>query len=176
MRVQPTIAQREAQMYAGIRKVLRREEIPEVVPDCLATVFEFLQKHQVQVIGASLIRYFVVDYNTGGIEIDVGVPVGVTLPADPRVHSAQIPPGTFATVIHQGPYDTLVETTAALMDWAKQNKVNWVMAEQHKVTRWDGRVEHYLVGPPAEPNPKNWQTEIAILISDGPLTGRSKSR
>jgi effector-binding domain-containing protein len=166
MRVQPTIAKREAQRYAGIRKVLRREEIPDVVPDCLATVIEFLQKHRVQVIGAPLIRYFRVDYNNGGIEVDVGVPVGVTLPANPRVHSAQIPSGTFATVVHQGPYDALVETTAALMDWAKQNKVNWMMAEQHRVTRWDGRVEHYLVGPPDEPTPKNWQTEIAILISD----------
>jgi len=166
MRVQPTIAKCEEQRYAGIRKVLRREEVPEVVPDCLATVFEFLQKHRVQVIGAPLIRYFLVDYNTGEIEVDVGVPVGVTLPADPRVHSAQIPSGTFATLFHQGPYDALVETTAALMDWAKQNKVSWMMAEQHGVTRWDGRVEHYLVGPPDEPNPKNWQTEIAILISD----------
>lgn len=166
MRVQPTIVKRETQRYAGIRKVLRREEVPEAVPDCLATAFEVLQKHRVQVMGAPLIRYFVVDYNTGGVEIDVGVPVGVTLPADPRVYSAQIPAGTFATVIHQGPYDALVETTAALMDWAKHNKINWMMAEQHKVTRWDGRVEHYVVGPPDEPNPKNWQTEIAILISD----------
>jgi hypothetical protein len=41
------------------------------------------------------------------------------------------------------------------------------MVEQRKVTRWDGRIEYYLVGPPDEPNPKNWRTEIAILISDG---------
>ena len=166
MQVLPTIAKRETQSYAGIRKTLRREEIPDVVPDCLATIFGFLHKHRICVTGAPLIRYFLVDYNTGGIEVDVGVPVGVTLPADPRVHSAHIPSGAFATVIHQGPYDALVETTAALMDWAKQNKVNWMMAEQHRVTRWDSRVEHYLVGPPDEPNPKNWQTEIAILISD----------
>jgi hypothetical protein len=71
-----------------------------------------------------------------------------------------------ATVIHRGPYDELVQTTAALMDWAQQNNVNWAMVEQRKVTRWKGRVGHYLVGPPDEPNPKNWQTEIAILISD----------
>jgi effector-binding domain-containing protein len=83
------------------------------------------------------------------------------------VHSAQIPAGTFATVIHRGPYDALVQTTAALMDWAQQNNINWAMVEQRKVTRWEGRIEHYLVGSPDEPNPKNWQTEIAILISDG---------
>lgn len=165
MRVQPTIAKREAQRYAGIRRELRREEVGEVAPDCLGMVFEFLQKHRIQVIGASLIRYILVDYNTGGIEVDVGVPVGAPLPADPHVHLAEIPSGTFATVIHQGPYDALVDATAALMEWAKQNKVNWMMAEQNRWTRWDGRVEHYLVGPAHEPNPGNWQTEIAILMS-----------
>jgi DNA gyrase inhibitor GyrI len=119
------------------------------------------------VSGAPLIRYFVVDYNTGDIEVDLGVPVGATtLPADALVHSAEIPAGTFASVIHHGPYDTLVQTTAALLDWAKRNHVNWAMVERRKVTRWAGRVEHYLVGLPDEPKSKNWRTEIAILISD----------
>jgi hypothetical protein len=60
-----------------------------------------------------------------------------------------------------------VETTAALLEWAKRGKVDWAMVEQNKVTRWQGRVEHYLVGPPAEADPKNWQTEIAIRIAAG---------
>jgi effector-binding domain-containing protein len=165
--MQPKIAKRETQPYAGVRKTSGRDELPDVVPSSLSTVFTFLQKHRVQVTGAPLIRYFVVDYNTGEIEVDVGIPVGATtLPADARVHSAQIPSGTFATVIHRGPYDALVQTTAALMDWAQQNNVNWAMVEQRKVTRWDGRVEQYLIGPADEPNPNNWQTEFAILISD----------
>jgi len=151
-----------------MRQTLDRDKLPAVVPDSLAAIFGLLQKHRLQVTGAPLIRYFVVDYNSGEIEIDVGVPVATTtLPADAVVHSAQIPAGTFATVIHRGPYDTLVQTTAALMDWAQQDSINWAMVEQRKVTRWEGRIEHYLVGPPGEPNPKNWQTEIAILISDG---------
>jgi GyrI-like small molecule binding domain len=98
----------------------------------------------------------------------VGVPVAATtLPADAVVRSAQIPAGTFATVIHRGPYDALVQTRAALMDWAQLNNINRAMVEQRKVTRWDGRIEHYLVGPRDEPHPKNWQTEIAILIEAG---------
>lgn len=166
--MQPNITKREAQPYAGIRHALEREKLSEFVPGSLNTAFGFLQKHQLHATGAPLIRYWVVDYNTGEIEIEVGVPVAATtLPADAVVHSAQIPAGTFATVIHRGPYDALVQTTAALMDWAQQNNISWAMAELRKVTRWEGRIEHYLVGPPDEPNPNNWQTEIAILISDG---------
>jgi len=147
---------------------LEREKLSEFVPGRLSTAFGFLQKHRLHATGAPLIRYWVVDYNTGEIEIEVGVPVAATnLPADAVVHSAQIPAGTFATVTHRGPYHALVQTTAALMDWAQQNNINWAMAEMRKVTRWEGRIEHYLVGPPDEPNPNNWQTEIAILISDG---------
>jgi effector-binding domain-containing protein len=166
--VQPNIAKREAQPYAGIRQTLKRGKLAQFVPGSLIAVCGFLQKHRLHVTGAPLIRYWVVDYNTGEIEVEVGVPVAAgTLPGDAAVHSAQIPAGTFATVIHRGPYDALVQTTAALMDWARQNKVTWAVSERRKVTHWDGRVEHYLVGPPDEPNPKNWQTEIAILISGG---------
>jgi effector-binding domain-containing protein len=166
--VQPNITKREAQPYAGIRQTLRREALPDFVPGSLATIFGFVQKHRLHVTGAPLIRYWLVDYSTGEIDIDVGVPVeATTLPADAVVRSAQIPAGTFVTVIHRGPYDALVQTTATLMDWAKRNKVMWAMSERRKVTHWDGRVEHYPVGPPEEPNPKNWQTEIAILISGG---------
>ena len=165
--MEPKIAKRETLPYAGVRKTLRRDELPEVVPRSLSTIFAFLHEHRVHVSGAPLIRYFVVDYNTGDIEVDLGVPVGATtLPADALVHSAEIPAGTFASVIHHGPYDTLVQTTAALLDWAQRNHVNWAMVERRKVTRWAGRVEHHLVGLPDEPKSKNWRTEIAILISD----------
>ena len=163
--MEPKIAQRETQLYAGVRQVLRRKDLPDVAPASLSTVFAFLQQHRVHATAAPLIRYFVVDYNTGEMEIDVGVPIDATnLPADARVHSAQIPSGTFATAIHRGPYEALVHTTAALMEWAQQNSIRWEMLEEGKVTRWVGRVEHYLIGLPDEPNPKNWQTEIAIMI------------
>jgi hypothetical protein len=90
--MEPKLAKRQTQLYAGVRKTLGRDKLPEVAPSSLSTVFAFLQKHRVHVTGAPLICYFMVDYNTGEIEIDVGVPVGATtLPADASVHCAQIP-------------------------------------------------------------------------------------
>jgi effector-binding domain-containing protein len=171
----PEFVKRGVQPYAGIRARLRRDDLPELVPRTLSELLAFLEKHRIHVSGAPLIRYFVVDYNTGEVEIDVGAPVGVTsLPPDDRVQSAQIPAGTFATVIHRGPYDDLMKKTAALLDWAKERDVKWQVVEERKVTRWNARVEHYLVGPPDEPDPKNWQTEIAILVSDGSLAAETR--
>jgi effector-binding domain-containing protein len=166
MAIEPKFVKREAQPYAGIREQSGHDDLPEVVPHTLSALFAFLRTHQIHVTGAPLIRYLVVDYNTGEVEVDVGAPVGATtLPVDVRVHSAQIPAGTFAAVIHRGSYDALVKTTAALLEWAKQKDVKWQVVEKHNVTRWSARVEHYRVGPPDKPNPKDWQTEIAILVS-----------
>jgi effector-binding domain-containing protein len=168
MGIEPKFLNRETQPYAGIRARLARNELSEFVPHTLSELLAFLHRHRVSVIGASLIRYLVVDYNTGEVEVDVGVPIeGTTLPPDDRVHPAQIPAGTFATVIHRGSYDALVKTTAALLDWGKKKKIKWRVIQDRKVTRWNARVEHYQVGPPDEPDPENWQTEIAILVATG---------
>ncbi len=167
MGIKPKLVQRSAQRYAGIREHVDRDQLAEVVPRNLQELFAFLEQHQVQATGPPLIRYLVVDYNTGEVEVDIGAPVASSLPASCRVKSRQIPAGTFATVAHRGSYDTLVYTTANLLDWAKQKKVQWQVSETRNVTRWNGRVEHYLVGPPTELEPKKWQTEIAILVSEG---------
>jgi effector-binding domain-containing protein len=166
MGIKPKLLKRDAQPYAGIRTRLARNELSEFVPRTLSELVAFLRRHRVSIIGAPLIRYLVVDYNTGEVEVDVGVPIeSTTLPADDRGHAAQIPAGTFATVIHRGSYDALVKTTGALLDWGKEKNVKWQVIEERKVTRWNARVEHYQVGPPDEPDPKNWQTEIAILVA-----------
>ncbi len=166
MEIEPKFVKREARPYAGIREQAMREGLPEIVPPTLSALQAFLQKHRNSAAGPPLIRYLVVDYDTDRVEIDVGIPIEeATLPADERVRAGAIPAGTFATVVHLGPYDALVKTTAALLDWGKGKKLKWQVAEDGKVTRWSGRVEHYLVGPPEETNPKNWRTEIAILVA-----------
>jgi hypothetical protein len=66
---------------------------------------------------------------------------------------------------HRGSYDTLVDTTAALLEWGKQTGAKWQMTEQQNVTQWGARVERYDVGPPAESDPIRWRTDIAILLA-----------
>jgi len=164
--LEPRLLSRGSQSYAGVRDRLLRGELVDAAPRLLSEVFAFLRGHQIPTSGAPLIRYLVVDYNTGEVEIDVGVPVHIAaLPADHRVRLRQIPAGLFATVVHSGSYSTLMETTAKLLDWAKKNNVRWQVRDDHNVTQWGGRIEHYLVGPPTESNANNWRTEIAILLS-----------
>ncbi len=163
--VEPSIVTRRAVTYAGVRERLNRNELGGIVPRLLGDVAAFLQQRNISPTGPPIVRYVVVDYNTGTVEIDAGFPVGVSaLLPDRRVRIQQIPGGRYATVIHDGSYDTLMNTTAALLEWGKRTHAPWQMTEHDKVTRWGARVERYDVGPPAEPNPSKWRTEVAILL------------
>lgn len=71
----------------------------------------------------------------------------------------------YAGIRAQAPRDALADVVPRTL--SELLGVAWQVVEERKVTRWEARVEHYLVGPPVEPNSKNWQTEIAILVGSG---------
>src|SRR5436853_1944520 len=165
MKVEPVFSARKEQRYAGLRAQISRDQLAEVAPQSLAQVAAFLAGHGIAVTGPPIVRYLVVDYNTEGVEIDVGVIVEASdLPDDPEIRLGKLPAGTYASVVHSGPYDGLVETTAAFLEWAKHSGVAWAVQDDHNVTHWAARVERYLVGPPLETSVENWRTEIAILM------------
>jgi effector-binding domain-containing protein len=164
--VEPLIVSRSTVAYAAVRESLRRDRLAEVVPRAIGEVAEFLQRQQIAPTGSPLVRYLVVDYNTNIVEIEVGFPVtDLALLHHDRVRRGDIPAGRYATATHPGSYDTLVDTTAALLEWGKLRHIKWQMTEQENVTRWGARVERYDVGPPVESDPSMWRTEIAILLA-----------
>ena len=156
---------RDVQRYVAIKERLQREALGERVPGLFSKVHEWLAQNSVVTAGPPLIRYLVIDYNSGQVEIDAGVPVASAVPDHARIHPGKIPGGLYATVIHQGSYVDLMDTTAKLLAWGKEHNIRWQMTEESKVIRWSGRIEHYLVGPTANPNPEDWRTEIAILLA-----------
>jgi effector-binding domain-containing protein len=156
---------RAAQPYVAIRERLHREALGDVAPGLLSEVHEWLATNRIAVVGPPFIRYLIVDYNSGEVEVDVGAPVASMVAGHLRVHPGEIPGGTYATVVHQGSYAGLMDTTAQLLAWGKENNSQWQVREVSKVTNWGGRIEHYLVGPPDNPNPLDWRTEIAILLA-----------
>ena len=165
--IEPSITPKPAVTYVGARAELARDQLAAVVPRSLEQVGGFLRQHRIQPSGPALVRYRVVNYNNDHVEIDVGFPVdgAAVIPSDERVHLDTIPPGDYAVVTHAGSYDTLVKTTAALLEWAKRTHTRWRMTEDGTITRWDARVEYYNVGPTDDPDPATWRTEIAILLA-----------
>jgi hypothetical protein len=67
---------------------------------------------------------------------------------------------------HTGPYDQLTGTNAALQDYAKRRGIPFAARDTPAGQAWDGRFEHYLTDPAAEPDAARWQTEVAYLLAD----------
>lgn len=151
--------------YVAVRDRLHRDHLGTVAPRALAEVSAALQQALVTPSGPPLIRYFIVDDSTGDVDVHIGLPVETAkaLTSLDRVFIGDLPAGRYAVVTHAGPYETLVDTTRALLERARGH-IEWASTEDQNVTRWVGRVEHYLIGPSDEPDPAKWRTEVAILI------------
>jgi len=124
-----------------------------------------LQRQGVAPAGPPFFRSLVIDL-ARELEIEVGVPVAAPVREDDRVSAGAFPAGRYATALHTGPYDQLIDATAALLAWAEENGIAWQMQETEKGDAWAGRAEFYLNGPEAEPDPEKWQTELAFLVAD----------
>ena len=166
MSLTPTIEHRPALPYAAIRDRLPRARLAEVASERVAAVYEWLGAHGWTAAGSPFVRYLVVDYNDGTVEVEVGVPTTLSLTSDDEVKAGALPDGRYAVVVHRGSYADLVSTTAELLAWGKANEIEWAVEEVDRVTSWRGRVEHYVTGPAETPKLSDWRTEIAILLND----------
>jgi effector-binding domain-containing protein len=163
--IKPELKERSVVSYAGLRLRISREDLAQAVPEAISKLGSYFDRHNLLPSGPALVRYLVVDYNSDDVEVDVGFPHQLpAIPADEKIHYGQLPQGTYAAVLHEGPYDSLVDTTKALLEWAKDTDHPWRVLSENNVTWWAARVEHYLVAPPREPSPSQWRTEVAILL------------
>ncbi len=162
----PKYVERGPQQYVAVRARIPREALGSRAPGLLRELYSWLESHGVAAVDKPFIRYVVVDYNHSEVDIELGVPMPTSsLPEDDRFTRGVLPGGRYATVIHHGGYESLVETTAALLEWGKTHRVRWQVQERGKVTTWAGRVEHYRIGPDEEKDSTRWQTEVAILVA-----------
>jgi effector-binding domain-containing protein len=77
-------------------------------------------------VGAPFWKYNVIDME-GELEVEVGVPVATEVSGDERVRGGPLPAGRYATLHHVGHPDTLVDANAALLAWARDERLAWDM-------------------------------------------------
>ena len=166
MSLTPTVERRSARPYAAIRDRLPREQLAEVAPERVAAVYEWLGAHGLTPAGPPFVRYLVVDYTDGTVEVEVGVPTSSAATSGDGVRAGTLPSGQYAIVVHPGSYAELVSTTAGLLAWGEANDAAWAMEETNRVTSWGGRVEHYVKGPADTSDVSEWRTEIAMMLDE----------
>jgi hypothetical protein len=161
---EPQIQLRTAQPYAGIGMHVTMDSLSAAVDEAFPELFGWLADHAIDVTGAPFIRYLLIDMQAG-LEIELGVPADVTAGESGRIRPGILPAGRYVVLRHAGPYDGLVASNAALMEWARDHAIPLDCRDADRGTAWHSRVEHYLTNPVAEPDPAKWEVDIAYLAA-----------
>ena len=156
----PHLEYREKQHYVAIRSNVSMENLAKMA-DKFGEVFSWLNGKGLKPAGAPFYRYAAFEEGEM-IDLEVGVPVMGLVEGGKQILAGFFPAGQYAVLIHTGSYDGLQHATATLLKWAEENGITFQTSGNGKV--WRARTENYLIDPTMEPNPKKWQTELAILI------------
>jgi hypothetical protein len=165
---QPYVQQRAEQPYLGLRLSTSIAGLGAAVDSGYPVLFGWLAEHGRQPAAAPFIRYLVIDMATE-LRVELGVPASVTsadVADDTRLHAAELPAGRYATLLHTGPYDGLLDANSRLLRWVDENGLTLDSWDTEQGSGWASRVEHYLTDPSRQPDPADWQTEIAVLLRD----------
>jgi effector-binding domain-containing protein len=161
----PQISARSEQPTLGIRTPVTMEEFGQgVIPRLSGEVFTYLKQQGLAPAGPEFIRYHVIDM-AGQMEVEIGVPVAPGVGGNGRVAAGVLPAGRYASLRYTGDYDGLMEANRVLIDWAKANGIAWDSHTSERGDHFAARFESYLVGPPDEPDPARWETEVLIRLA-----------
>jgi effector-binding domain-containing protein len=161
---EPHIEVRTAQPYAGIPMNVTMASLSGAVDEGFPELFGWLAGHGSTVAGPPFIRYLVIDMQAE-LEIELGVPAEVSAVDGGRIVPGILPGGRYAVLRHVGPYDGLVASNAALLQWAREQAITLDSWETDHGTAWRCRAEHYLTDPSAEADPAKWEVDVAYLTT-----------
>jgi len=164
MPAEPTIVERSDQPYVAIKGLVTMRTMGTII-DRMPEVFGWLSARGVEPAGPPIFKYNVIDMERQ-LEMEVGVPVADTVEGDDQVLSGVLPAGRYATAIHIGHPDKLVDATTALLEWAALRGLRWDKTETADGERWGCRLEAYLTDPAEEPDMDKWETELAFRLAD----------
>jgi effector-binding domain-containing protein len=164
---EPKIDERPPRPCATVRTQAPMQDLPTVIPQGLQEVGAWMKRNGIQMASAPFIRYCVIDM-AGQLDIELGCAVATTAPGEGRVVVGEIPAGRYATLIYTGPYDGLMAANAALLDWGTAQGLTWDSRPTPQGDEFGGRFEFYISDPGEQPDPAQWETEVAIRLADDP--------
>ncbi|HZE37226.1 MAG TPA: GyrI-like domain-containing protein [Stackebrandtia sp.] len=166
MPVKPHIVERPQQPYAAIPVSVTMSDFGELAPPLIGEVAEWLASRGAAPAGAPFFRYRVIDM-ARALELEVGFPTATVVAGAGRVHSATLPGGRYATLVHQGHPSELVDVTAELLAWADDEGLRWDVRDSSRGEQWGCRMESSLTDPRVEPDMSKWETQLSFRLADG---------
>ncbi|MFJ8588027.1 GyrI-like domain-containing protein [Streptomyces sp. NPDC093595] len=161
----PVVEERAEQPYVFMRRTVRMDGFAEVA-DRLPELVGWLAAREISLAGAPFFRYNSLDA-AGESEVEAGIPVA-SPPPEPEgdIGVALLPAGRYATLLHHGHPDGLGDAAGTLLEWARGRGLAWDMREVDGVERWGCRIESYRTDPRVQPDPSQWETQLAFRLAD----------
>jgi effector-binding domain-containing protein len=162
---EPKIDQRGEQPYVAIRSQIAVQDFPATIRESIDQTYAWLGQHGIEGTGAPFVRYHLINSDMTLMDVEIGVPVASAVQGNGRVQSGVLPAGRYASLIYtdvtQG-----VPANAALLDWGNKQGLKWDQWDTPQGDAFGGRYEIFLSGPQDDPDPTNWDTEVAMRLKD----------
>jgi AraC family transcriptional regulator len=146
----PSIVRKEIspQNVLFIRRRIARSELQGMLAECFGKLYTHSQKLGLPLAGFPLARY--VSTARGLWTVEAAVPLAAPASAEGEMEAGVLPGGPVAFAVHEGQYETLWETNAAIERWIEANGFRVGGAP------W----EWYVTDPGEHPDPADWRTEV----------------
>ena len=112
-----TVGRREATLVLSTRRQVRLSEIGALIGSTLGEVYGYLGARRVETAGPPFVIYHGVPVADDPFEVEVCAPIAGPTDAPTGWQIQRLPAGTFATMLHVGPYDTVGPAYTAMTAW-----------------------------------------------------------
>jgi effector-binding domain-containing protein len=140
--------EREPQPTAVVRATIPVSQIPAFLGRAYVEVMQALRVHGIAPAGPPFAYYL--GMPTATVEMEAGFPVATPCGEYGDVVPSELPGGSIASTMHVGPYERMVETYNALMQWMTE----------HELAPGQSMWEIYLSDPRQEPDSSKWETQV----------------
>ena len=160
----PHVQTRPEQPYVGIRRTVTMDTIGSIA-DRIPVLIGWLRERDIAPAGAPFLRYRVIDMERE-LDIEAGVPVAEPVEGDGDVTPGTLPAGRYATATHVGPYEGLIDATAALLTWADDRGLAFDVRDSPDGDVWAAGFEVFNTNPLEEPDPARQETVLAFRLAE----------
>tara|TARA_R110000751_G_scaffold272764_1_gene373064 strand:- start:84559 stop:85053 length:495 start_codon:yes stop_codon:yes gene_type:complete len=159
----PAVVEYAARPYVA----LRRQVVMPIGKDATETMDQLIREIEAQEIqgtGAAIFKYNIVKMPE--LEMEFGFEIQMAQTTTGELMSGILPAGRYAELTYMGPYSYLTKVNGTLIDWSRQNGLEFDMHPDADGDHFVSRVEFYPNGPQDEPDPDKLKTIVAIKLKD----------
>lgn len=150
--MKPSIEERPAQPYVGLRKTMSMDAFDTEIPALIEKLSAQLEANNVKPTGKPFLRYYVIDMPKR-LEVELGIPV--------ESAPDSLPAGRYAVTTYKGVKNGIPENKK-LMAWATEHGEAVVREDTDKGEEYEARYETFLSA--AGTAPDEMETQIAMKL------------